>query len=163
MISETNEDMYRKNTAIKVLSYDDMQNLLMSFKKEPGLIVGDYVEGDIIDILENAMSCMPAVMVEGRADGEKAAVTAAEITVSSVLDIISSYSYRYLVINYITDENTSYDTFLETESFIKRTIVDSYDKNIIFMLTIKSDIASNFSLFNIIISGVDDEYINRIL
>ena len=162
MIYETNEDMCRKNTAIKVLSYDDMQNLLMAFKKEPGLILGDYVEGDIIDILENAMYCMHAVMVEGREDGEKAAVTAAEITVRSVLNIISSYSYKYIVINCIIDENISFDTFLEAESFIKRTIVDLYDKSIIFMLTVKSDIISNFALFDIIISGVDSEYINHI-
>ena len=162
MIYETNEDMCRKNTAIKVLSYDDMQNLLMSFKKEPGLILGDYVEGDIIDILENAMSCMPAVLVEGRADGEKAAVTAAEITVRSVLNIISSYSYKYIVINCIIDENISFDAFLEAEAFIKRTIVDLYNKSIIFMLTVKSDIISNFALFDIIISGVDGECINHI-
>ena len=64
MMSEILEDMYRKNTAIKVLSYEDMQDLLISFKKEPGLIDADYVEGDSLDILENAMSCMPAVMVE---------------------------------------------------------------------------------------------------
>ena len=91
----------------------------MSFKKEPGVIDAESVEGDCIDILENAMSCMPAVMVESWADGEKAAVTAAEIAVNQVLDIISSCNHRYIIINYMTDEYISLDTFLEVESFIK--------------------------------------------
>lgn len=157
MMSEILEDMYRKNTAIKVLSYGDMQDLLISFKKEPGLIDADYVEGDSLDILENAMSCMPAVMVESWADGEKDAVTAAEIAVKYVLDIISSCSHRYIIINYITDEYTSLDTFSEINSFIREKMGDSYNnKNTLFMVTVRSNVSSNFTAFNIIISGIND-------
>ena len=157
MMSEILEDMYRKNTAIKVLSYEDMQDLLISFKKEPGLISGDYVEGDFLDILENAMSCMPAVMVESWADGEKATVTAAEIAVKHLLDIISSCSHRYIIINYITDEYTSVDTFSEVNSFIREKMGNAYNnKNTLFMVTVRSNVSSNFTSFNIVISGIND-------
>ena len=157
MISKIVEEMYLKNTAIKVLSYEDMQDLLMSFKKEPGVIAAGSVEGDCIDILENAMSCMPAVMVESWADGEKAAVTAAEIAVKHVIDIVSSCNHRYIIINYIADEYISLDTFSEVESFIREIMGDAYNnKNTLFMMTIKSNISSNFTSFNIVISGVSD-------
>lgn len=157
MISKIVEEMYLKNTAIKVLSYEDMQDLLMSFKKEPGVIDAESVEGDCIDILENAMSCMPAVMVESWADGEKAAVTAAEIAVNQVLDIISSCNHRYIIINYMTDEYISLDTFLEVESFIKEMMGNAYNnKNTLFMVTVKSNISSDFTSFNIVIYGISD-------
>ena len=157
MISKIVEEMYLKNTAIKVLSYEDMQDLLMSFKKEPGVIDAESVEGDCIDILENAMSCMPAVMVESWADGEKATVTAAEIAVKHLLDIISSCSHRYIIINYITDEYTSVDTFSEVNSFIREKMGNAYNnKNTLFMVTVRSNVSSNFTSFNIVISGIND-------